>query len=76
MELPAKLKTGAPVKVPLFLDQGDVIKVDTRSGEYLGEFVNNESLNLFENNWRPQASQEVLLARSKIITSIRNFFAK
>ena len=33
---PAKLKTGAVVKVPLFLDQGDVIKVDTRSGEYLG----------------------------------------
>ena len=33
---PAKLKTVAVVKVPLFLDQGDVIKVDTRSGEYLG----------------------------------------
>ena len=33
---PAKLKTGTVVKVPLFLDQGDVIKVDTRSGEYLG----------------------------------------
>ena len=33
---PAKLKTGATVKVPLFLDQGDIIKVDTRSGEYLG----------------------------------------
>ena len=33
---PAKLNTGAVVKVPLFLDQGDVIKVDTRSGEYLG----------------------------------------
>ena len=33
---PAKLRTGATVKVPLFLDQGDVIKVDTRSGEYLG----------------------------------------
>ena len=33
---PAKLNTGAVVKVPLFLDQGDIIKVDTRSGEYLG----------------------------------------
>ena len=27
---------GATVKVPLFLDQGDVIKVDTRTGEYQG----------------------------------------
>ncbi|MCS5587162.1 MAG: elongation factor P [Porticoccaceae bacterium] len=33
---PAKLETGATVKVPLFLDQGDVIKVDTRTGEYQG----------------------------------------
>ena len=33
---PAKLITGAVVKVPLFLDQGDVIKVDTRTSEYLG----------------------------------------
>ena len=33
---PAKLVTGAVVKVPLFLDQGDVIKVDPRTGEYQG----------------------------------------
>ena len=33
---PAKLVTGATVKVPLFLDQGDLIKVDTRTGEYQG----------------------------------------
>jgi len=33
---PAQLVTGATVKVPLFLDQGDVIKVDTRTGEYQG----------------------------------------
>ncbi|MDG2017842.1 MAG: elongation factor P [Porticoccaceae bacterium] len=33
---PAKVVTGATVKVPLFLDQGDVIKVDTRTGEYQG----------------------------------------
>jgi elongation factor P len=33
---PAKLVTGATVKVPLFLDQGYVIKVDTRTGEYQG----------------------------------------
>ncbi|AUM13618.1 elongation factor P [Ketobacter alkanivorans] len=32
---PATLSTGAVVRVPLFINQGDVIKVDTRSGEYV-----------------------------------------
>lgn len=32
---PAKLETGATVRVPLFINEGDLIKVDTRSGEYL-----------------------------------------
>ncbi|HEC20848.1 MAG TPA: elongation factor P [Gammaproteobacteria bacterium] len=33
---PATLETGAVVKVPLFIETGEVIKVDTRSGEYVG----------------------------------------
>ena len=32
---PAKLETGAVVKVPLFVDEGEVIRVDTRSKEYV-----------------------------------------
>ena len=32
---PATLETGAVVRVPLFVQQGEVIKVDTRSGEYV-----------------------------------------
>ncbi len=32
---PARLETGAVVKVPLFLNEGEVIKVDTRSSEYV-----------------------------------------
>lgn len=32
---PATLETGAVVQVPLFLEKGEKIKVDTRSGEYL-----------------------------------------
>ncbi len=32
---PAKLETGAVVQVPLFINEGDVIKVDTRTGEYV-----------------------------------------
>jgi elongation factor P len=33
---PARLETGASVQVPLFLTEGDVVKIDTRTGEYLG----------------------------------------
>lgn len=32
---PATLETGLTIQVPLFVNQGDVIKVDTRTGEYL-----------------------------------------
>ncbi len=32
---PATLETGAEIKVPLFVEIGDVIKIDTRTGEYL-----------------------------------------
>ena len=32
---PAVVETGATVYVPLFVEQGDVIKIDTRTGEYL-----------------------------------------
>ena len=32
---PATLQTGLVVQVPLFVNTGDVIKVDTRSGDYL-----------------------------------------
>ncbi|TMR20684.1 elongation factor P [Nonomuraea turkmeniaca] len=33
---PATLETGAEIKVPLFITTGEKVKVDTRSGEYLG----------------------------------------
>ena len=33
---PATLESGATVQVPLFIEEGEKIKVDTRSGEYLG----------------------------------------
>lgn len=32
---PATVETGATVRVPLFVNQGDKIKIDTRTGEYL-----------------------------------------
>ncbi|MBI2356075.1 MAG: elongation factor P [Candidatus Doudnabacteria bacterium] len=32
---PAKLETGITVNVPLFIKEGDIVRVDTRSGEYV-----------------------------------------
>ena len=32
---PAKLETGLVVQVPLFLEEGEVLKIDTRTGEYI-----------------------------------------
>lgn len=32
---PATLSTGAVVRVPLFIDQGEILKIDTRTGEYV-----------------------------------------
>lgn len=32
---PAKLETGLAIQVPLFINKGDIIKIDTRTGEYL-----------------------------------------
>jgi len=32
---PATLETGAQVSVPLFVNEGDVLKIDTRTGEYV-----------------------------------------
>ena len=32
---PATLETGAQIKVPLFINIGDKLKIDTRTGEYL-----------------------------------------
>jgi elongation factor P len=37
---PATLETGATINVPLFISTGEKVKVDTRSGEYLGR-INN-----------------------------------
>ena len=32
---PAKLETGHVVKVPFFINIGDVLRIDTRTGDYL-----------------------------------------
>ncbi len=37
---PATLETGAVVRVPLFVDIGDLLKVDTRTGEYVSRVKN------------------------------------
>ncbi|MGN1317436.1 MAG: elongation factor P [Lachnospirales bacterium] len=37
---PAIVETGAQINVPLFISEGEIVKIDTRTGEYLGR-VNN-----------------------------------
>jgi len=32
---PARVETGATVNVPLFINEGDVVKIDTRTGDYI-----------------------------------------
>jgi len=32
---PATVETGATIKVPLFVEEGELIKIDTRTGEYV-----------------------------------------
>jgi len=32
---PAIVETGASIKVPLFVNKGDIIRIDTRTGEYM-----------------------------------------
>ena len=32
---PATVETGAEIKVPLFINEGDNVKIDTRTGSYL-----------------------------------------
>ena len=34
-QTPAELETGAVVRVPLFINQGEVIRVDTRTAAYI-----------------------------------------
>ncbi|MBV9998377.1 MAG: elongation factor P [Verrucomicrobia bacterium] len=36
VQKPAKLETGKVVQVPLFIKEGEVIKIDTRTGAYMG----------------------------------------
>lgn len=33
---PAKLESGLTINVPLFIEEGDIVNVDTRTGQYLG----------------------------------------
>ena len=37
---PARLETGVTIQVPLFINEGDMIKVDTRSKEYSSRVKN------------------------------------
>ena len=42
---PATLETGAEIRVPLFVEIGDIIRIDTRTGEYMERVTNKYSYN-------------------------------
>jgi len=33
---PAKVETGAEIRVPLFIEEGEIVEIDSRDGSYLG----------------------------------------
>lgn len=33
---PAEVETGAEIKVPLFIEEGEIVEIDTRTGDYMG----------------------------------------
>ena len=37
---PAKMETGVTINVPLFIDEGNILKVDTRTGQYMERIKN------------------------------------
>lgn len=37
---PAKVETGAEIKVPIFINEGDLVKIDTKTGDYLERVKN------------------------------------
>jgi len=37
---PARVETGATVNVPLFINEGDCVKIDTRTGDYIERVKN------------------------------------
>ena len=40
----ATVETGAVIHVPIFIEEGEIIQIDTRTGEYLGRAKNSSSL--------------------------------
>ena len=65
----ATLSTGAVVKVPLFVNIGDVLRVDTRTSEY-----QNRVELIAPVDWRPGASLDLRL-RAALVDRVRAFFA-
>ena len=52
---PAKLETGAMVRVPLFINEGEILRIDTRTG-VVRIWTNKGAANLRENDWRATPS--------------------
>src|SRR5690606_25672911 len=62
---PATLSTGAVVSVPLFIVIGEVLKVDTRTGEYVNRVKSSWYFVTEMPVWQPTASRDVLKSRAQ-----------
>src|SRR3569832_2434831 len=62
---PATLETGAVVRVPLFINVGDVLKVDTRTGEYVSRAKTRRGNEVTSR--RGATSDDVRLAAERVV---------
>ena len=70
---PATLSTGAIVKVPLFINIGETVRVDTRTGEYQNRVKGQHRVRGY---WASEVTQETLILRDNLLRKIRNFFCE
>ena len=65
---PATVETGAQVNVPLFVNQGDKIKIDTRTGEYVFEALHSSNWQWISSEYAVCLGFSVAFAHKKHIT--------
>ena len=71
---PATVETGATVRVPLFIETGETIEVDTRDGSYVGRVKQSDS-NYFHNKRKREKVRLFPFSLITDLTQIQPFFS-
>jgi elongation factor P len=71
---PAKLETGAVVRVPLFINEGEVIRVDTRTGAYISRAKQQADVSRSFPNSLPDAAVLVEMQLAPVGVSVRDCY--